>query len=149
MPTAVAILGIISDHRLLIMPIFLIMTNSGIAPASALIIMVATTKQKRTSLPGKRYFAKANPARAQKNSVVMVPMIVVKRLLYRLLHIGTSVNRCLKFSSVGSFITNALNPDTFSPTVFTDIAHIHSTGKRQTTTTSSMKKFIIKDFVIS
>ena len=44
MPTAVAIRGMINDQRLLIMFNLRMMMNKGMAPASALIIMVAITK---------------------------------------------------------------------------------------------------------
>ena len=143
MPTAVAILGITSDQRLLIRFIFLMMTKSGIAPASALIAMVATTKAKSFARPGKRYFANANPASAQKKSVVIVPSTVVKPLLKRFVHTGMSSKSLAKFASVACSIVSAANPEIFSPTDFTEMKHIQRTGKRQSATTSIMKAFTI------
>jgi len=68
------------------------MIKRGIAPASALIIIVAITKQNSQFLPGNLYFAKAKPASAQKNKVVTVPIIVENKLLYKFDHTGISSN---------------------------------------------------------
>ena len=73
-------------------------------------------------------------------------MMVVNKLLYKLLHSGIKSNSLRKFAKVGWVMVNAWKPETFSPTVFMEMMHIHTTGNKQTKITRPMKTCCIVVF---